>query len=246
MSILSQTWTRSPRATWRQWMRRTSRYVAHASWRRPINALLAKRLFDLTVILLALPFVLIFMALISVAILADSGRPIFFTQDRVGKGGRKFRIFKFRSLAANYDSAAHREKMKQYVQGVNAQFSNAAEKQLFKPFDEKQVTRVGRILRKTSLDELPQLWNVFLGQMSLIGPRPNVVWEVEAYYIWHTERLEVLPGITGLAQVRGRSGLTFDTIARYDIEYIRQLSLKLDLKIIWWTIASILHGEGAG
>ena len=91
-----------------------------------------------------------------------------------------------------------------------------------------------------------RLLNVLRGEMSLIGPRPNVLWEVEAYYMWHTERLEVLPGITGLAQVRGRSGLAFDQIARYDIEYIRELSLKLDAQILWWTVASIVNGKGAG
>jgi lipopolysaccharide/colanic/teichoic acid biosynthesis glycosyltransferase len=92
---------------------------------------------------------------------------------------------------------------------------------------------------------LPQLFNVIKGNMSLVGPRPNVLWEVEEYRGWHKERLEVLPGITGLAQVRGRSGITFDQIARYDIEYIEKQSLKLDLRILWWTAISVMAGKGA-
>ena len=116
---------------------------------------------------------------------------------------------------------------------------------VYKPFTESQVTRVGRILRKTSLDELPQLWNILKGDMSLVGPRPNVPWEVEAYKNWHRDRLNVLPGITGLAQVRGRSAIDFDTIARHDIEYVRRISLGLDLHIAIKTISSVISGNGA-
>ena len=100
-------------------------------------------------------------------------------------------------------------------------------------------------MRKTSLDELPQLINVFKGEMSFVGPRPNVPWEVEEYRGWHKERFEVLPGITGLAQVRGRSGIPFDEIVQYDIEYIRKQSLMLDLQVLWWTVSSVLFGDGA-
>jgi undecaprenyl phosphate N,N'-diacetylbacillosamine 1-phosphate transferase len=100
-------------------------------------------------------------------------------------------------------------------------------------------------LRKTSLDELPQLINILKGDMSLIGPRPNVLWEVEAYKEWHRERLSVLPGITGLAQVNGRSAISFDTIVQHDIEYARNQSLWLDLQILWKTFTSVVAGEGA-
>jgi len=210
------------------------------------NFIHAKRIFDLTVCILFLPLVVVALLLITLVILVDSGRPIIFLQDRVGKGGRKFRIYKFRTLCHDYSDVTHREWMKAYVRGADNRGPGAGAKQLFKPFDQKQMTRVGKLLRKTSMDELPQLLNVLRGEMSLIGPRPNVLWEVEAYYTWHTERLEVLPGITGLAQVRGRSGLAFDQIARYDIEYIRELSLKLDAQILWWTVASIVNGKGAG
>ena len=133
--------------------------------------------------------------------------------------------------------------MKAFVNGEIGDDENGGA--IYKPVRASQITRVGRILRKTSLDELPQLVNVLTGEMSLVGPRPNVSWEVEAYQGWHQERLEVLPGVTGLAQVRGRSGLTFDSIVRSDIEYIERRSLALDLKILWWTLISVFLGEGA-
>jgi lipopolysaccharide/colanic/teichoic acid biosynthesis glycosyltransferase len=113
------------------------------------------------------------------------------------------------------------------------------------PFQERQLTRVGRILRKTSLDELPQLFNVIKGDMSLVGPRPNVPWEVEEYRDWHRERLGVLPGITGLAQISGRSGITFDDIVRYDIDYIENQNFVMDLRILWLTVTSVMTGNGA-
>jgi lipopolysaccharide/colanic/teichoic acid biosynthesis glycosyltransferase len=136
--------------------------------------------------------------------------------------------------------------MKAYINGDLDRKAGGTKPDLHKPFRETQVTRVGRILRKTSLDELPQVFNVLRGEMGLVGPRPNVPWEVEAYLVWHIERLECLPGITGLAQVRGRSGLTWDQMARYDIAYLRNKSLWLDLKILWWTVASTVNGRGAG
>lgn len=119
-------------------------------------------------------------------------------------------------------------------------------RQIFKPFDSSQITRVGRILRKTSLDELPQLWNVVKGDMSIVGPRPNVQWEVEEYTGNHHKRLDVLPGITGLAQVRGRSSISFADIVANDLEYIEKQSLLMDVKILWWTVTSMMTGKGAG
>jgi lipopolysaccharide/colanic/teichoic acid biosynthesis glycosyltransferase len=116
---------------------------------------------------------------------------------------------------------------------------------VYKPIQASQITRVGRILRKTSLDELPQIFNVLKGEMSLVGPRPNVPWEVDEYRGWHNERLEVLPGITGLAQVRGRSASNFKTIVDHDIEYIENQSLVLDLKTLWWTVEAVISGNGS-
>jgi lipopolysaccharide/colanic/teichoic acid biosynthesis glycosyltransferase len=129
---------------------------------------------------------------------------------------------------------------------VNGQVrSIEKETSIHKPIQASEMTRVGRLLRRTSLDELPQIINVLKGEMSLVGPRPNVPWEVEEYKEWHKERLEALPGITGLAQVRGRSDITFDAIAKHDIEYIQQQSLLLDLKILWWTVLSVILADGA-
>ncbi|RME48602.1 MAG: sugar transferase [Caldilineae bacterium] len=212
---------------------------------KPVNPVFdtLKRLSDIAICLLALPFLAIITVIVGALIKWDSPGPIFFKQKRIGKDGREFDIYKFRTMYHNCDKTAHRDFMKRYIQG---QMKAAAEKpSLYKPPIENQVTRVGRFLRKTSLDELPQLWNVLRGEMSLVGPRPNVLWEVEAYDSWHNERLEVKPGITGLAQVKGRSGIPFDELVRYDIEYVRHQSFWLDIKIIWWTVSAVLKGEGS-
>jgi len=202
-----------------------------------------KRLMDLGFVFFTLPMVLPLIALCALAILLDSPGPAFFTQERVGKGGRRFRLYKFRTLRHDLDDSTHRAFMRAFVKGEISK--NGTGMPIYKPFQESQITRVGRILRKTSLDELPQILNVLKGEMTLIGPRPNVPWEVEAYKDWHKKRLEVLPGITGLAQVRGRSGISFDSIVKYDIEYIQGQSLLLDLRILWWTVSSVIFGKGA-
>jgi len=216
------------------------------SFKRRVLTRQVRHFLDVGVCILALPLLLPLIAVIALAIVIDSGRPVFFVQDRIGHGGQIFRMFKFRSLRADHSDQSDREYMKAYIHGELERKGEGVKQDLHKPFQESQVTRVGKILRKTSLDELPQVFNVLRGEMSLVGPRPNVPWEVEAYRIWHVERLEGLPGITGLAQVRGRSGLTWDQMARYDIEYLRTKSLWLDLKILWWTVSSVFHGRGAG
>ena len=201
-----------------------------------------KRFFEVAICLLFIPIIVPFGLLIALAIRLGSPGPVMFVQERIGKGGRPFKIYKFRTMHHNINKTDHQVFMKAFVKG-SIQKQN--DHQVFKPFKSNEVTRVGRFLRKTSLDELPQLINVFRGEMSFVGPRPNVPWEVEEYHGWHKERLEVLPGITGLAQVCGRSGITFDRIVEYDIEYVEQQSLMLDLQIIWWTIASVIFGKGA-
>ncbi len=231
---------------------------------------IAKRVMDLTICTLALPLVLPLMGLCALLIRLDSPGPAFFIQERIGKGGRPFRMYKFRTMRHDLDDSFHRTFMKAFVNGqiggagengkngangnlhgafkkalVNPQPEDNGNGQVYKPFRTSQVTRVGRILRKTSLDELPQFINVLKGEMSLVGPRPNVPWEVAEYRPWHHERLEVLPGVTGLAQVRGRSGISFDIIVKYDIEYVERQSVALDWKILWWTVAAVFFGEGA-
>jgi lipopolysaccharide/colanic/teichoic acid biosynthesis glycosyltransferase len=147
-------------------------------------------------------------------------------------------------MSHGLDDSAHRAFMQAFVRGEVDGASTAAPTGVFKPFAPSEVTRIGAILRKTSLDELPQLANVLLGQMSLVGPRPNVPWEVEAYHAWHRERLNVLPGLTGLAQVNGRSAIDFDTIARHDVQYVRSVSLALDLRILLKTVWLVIAGKG--
>jgi len=205
---------------------------------------LAKSMLDIALCIAALPLALPVMAAIAIAILVDSGRPIFFVQERSGRGGRTFRMYKFRTLRRDHDISVDREYMRSFVRGQIQPSDGQARSRIYKPFDKSHVTRLGRILRRTSLDELPQILNVLRREMSLVGPRPNVLSEVEAYRDWHNERLKVLPGITGLAQVRGRSAICFDDIVRYDIEYVQRRSLKLDLQILWWTVLSTLVGRG--
>jgi lipopolysaccharide/colanic/teichoic acid biosynthesis glycosyltransferase len=207
---------------------------------------LTKRVFDLAVCLAALPLAIIAIAVIGIAILIDSGGPVFFVQERIGRGERRFKMYKFRTMRCDYDGRTSREFMKAFVTGQINQDGCDHDQAIYKPNHNDQITRVGRILRKTSLDELPQIFNVLRGEMSWVGPRPNVPWEVEVYRSWHNERLEVLPGITGLAQVRGRSDISFDSIVRYDIEYIEKRSLKLDFQILWWTALAVVMGKGAG
>ena len=184
------------------------------------------------------------MVIIGFFILLDSRGPVLFKQTRIGKDGRPFKIYKFRTMYHKFDDSSHRAFMKQYINYIKGQVGQ--EKESFKPPIEKQITKVGRILRKTSLDELPQLFNVLRDEMSLVGPRPNVEWEVREYEPWHRERLHVKPGITGLAQVNGRSAIYFDKLVKHDIEYVRQQSVMLDVKIIVQTVTTVVKKQGAG
>ena len=202
-----------------------------------------KRVLDFTAALFALVFLSPMMVFIAVLIKLDSPGPAWFAQVRIGKDGRTFRMFKYRTLKRIVADAAHQAFMAAFVRGeIDKRTSGRI---IYKPFDKSELTRVGSFLRRTSLDELPQLINVLKGDMSLVGPRPNVPWEVEAYKEWHKRRLSVLPGITGLAQVSGRSGLRFDTIVQYDIEYADQQSLGLDIKILARTLLAVFNGRGA-
>jgi lipopolysaccharide/colanic/teichoic acid biosynthesis glycosyltransferase len=203
-----------------------------------------KRFLDSVLAILALICLWPIMIVIGVLVRLDSPGPALFVQQRIGKFGRPFQIYKFRTMTDKLDNSAHIRFMQAFVQGRLAPRADLPDT-TYKPFSESQVTRLGRFLRKSSLDELPQLFNVLKGEMSLVGPRPNVPYEVQAYKEWHRERLSVLPGITGLAQVKGRSSLDFDTIARYDIRYARKVSLSLDVQILFSTLAYVVKGRGA-
>ncbi len=193
----------------------------------------AKRIMDVAVCLLFLPVALLAMAICAVAIRLDSAGPIIFTQARTGKGGRRFKMYKFRTMLPNA------EELKQKYAHLNELTWPD-----FKITNDPRITRVGRILRKTSLDELPQIFNLLKGEMSLVGPRPTS-FSVQTYSLWQTERLEVLPGITGLWQVSGRSELDFDDRLQLDIAYIEQQSLWLDIKILFQTVGAVLSRRGA-
>ncbi|HEY64437.1 MAG TPA: sugar transferase [Caldilineae bacterium] len=205
---------------------------------------LAKRILDVTLASILLIILSPLMLLIAIAIKLDSPGPVIYVQRRLGKNGRVFRFYKFRSMTADQDhTVAHREFVRAYING------NGTENQqhLYKPAGNGRcITRVGRILRRTSLDELPQLVNVIKGDMSLVGPRALPDYELEQYNEWHRRRLEVLPGITGLAQISGRSRLTFNEIVSLDIKYIENRSLALDLWILLKTIPVVLSGKDAG
>lgn len=204
--------------------------------------LFGKRIFDLVICISSLFILFPFMAMISIVIVLNSpGSPIFI-QERVGKNGKRFCMYKFRTMRHDYNSEDDRAFMQAYIAGRMDDIG--IEENLYKPNNKSKITWFGRILRVTSLDELPQVINILKGEMSLIGPRPNIPWEVEEYLDWHHERLRILPGITGLAQVRGRSSLTFDDLVRNDIEYINNMSFKLDLQILWLTVM-VLRGTGA-
>lgn len=203
-----------------------------------------KRAMDVIICLLALPWLLVLMGAIALLIVLDTPGSPLFIQERVGKDGRRFRMYKFRTMRADYNDEADRDYMRDFVSGRPAEKSPEHDA-IHKPIRSRDITRVGRFLRKASLDELPQVFNVLSGDMSLIGPRPNVLWEVESYKEWHYERLDVLPGISGLAQVQGRSALSFDEIAAYDIEYARTVSFDLDIDIMLATVRCVFTGKGA-
>lgn len=193
-----------------------------------------KRAGDLVVSLAGLILLSPLMLLISAAIKLDSPGPILFKQIRVGKGGRRFVFYKFRSMHQGAEEERPQLTDRDEVVGPT-----------FKIRHDPRCTRVGRFLRRTSLDELPQLYNVLRGEMSLVGPRPAIPLEVEQYQEWHRKRLEIWPGITGLWQVSGRSQLTFDEMCLLDIYYLENWSPLLDLKIALKTIPAVLAGRGA-
>jgi len=193
-----------------------------------------KRSFDLAASAIGLLLTLPLTLLIAAAVKLDSPGPVLFRQERVGRMGNRFTILKFRTMIVGADGL--RDEL---------MARNEADGPMFKLRQDPRVTRVGRILRSFSLDELPQLWNVFRGDMSLVGPRPPLPAEVAAYDEWHYDRLEVAPGITGLWQVSGRSELSFEDYVRRDIFYIENWSLSIDVYILLKTIPAVLRRKGA-
>ncbi len=201
--------------------------------RRRTGYRVVKRALDLLAVLVLAPLALCIVgAAAAVNKLQDRSAPVFHAQERTGAGGRRFRLFKIRTMVANA------EEMKAELMHLNTRTYPD-----FKVDDDPRITGIGRVLRATSLDELPQLWNVLRGDMTLVGPRPTTL-RPEAYAGWQTERFEVRPGLTGLWQLDGRDSPSFVERARLDIAYVRRRSLRLDLSILLRTIPAVLGGRG--
>jgi exopolysaccharide biosynthesis polyprenyl glycosylphosphotransferase len=204
-----------------------------------------KRAFDVTLaaflLIVSSPILLI----ASLLILIDDGAPVFFRQLRVGAHGEQFEMLKLRTMRVASDDKVHRDYTARWIRnGAEAYVSNGSADRQFKLANDHRVTRIGRILRRFSIDELPQLINVARGQMSLIGPRPGLPYEIELYENWHRRRLDAVPGITGLWQVSGRNDLSFDEMVRLDVQYLEDWSLVGDLKILVRTLPALLRGSG--
>jgi lipopolysaccharide/colanic/teichoic acid biosynthesis glycosyltransferase len=210
------------------------RRIERAQSRANAVYLASKRIFDVIVACLALVALAPVFLLIALAIYITDPGPIFYAQTRVGRNGREFRFYKFRSMVKN--AAALKAKLAE---------QNEANGPIFKMRNDPRVTRIGRILRRTSLDELPQFVNVLRGDMSLVGPRPHLPEEVKHYTPLQAERLSVEPGLVCLREITGRSELTFERWIETDLEYIANRSFKADLKILGGLVIAVLKGKGA-
>ncbi len=195
--------------------------------------LIAKRALDLLIVALSLPLLIPVVLIIVLLIKTESQGPVIFKQQRTGIDGSRFGMYKFRTMVSNA------EDLKQQLAHLNElQWPD------FKITNDPRITRVGRLLRKTSLDELPQIINILKGEMTLVGPRPTS-FATETYTLWHTERLDVKPGLTGLWQILGRASMEFDERVRLDIAYIESRSLRLDMQILFYTFFAVLRQRGA-
>jgi exopolysaccharide biosynthesis polyprenyl glycosylphosphotransferase len=213
-----------------------------SEWQR-----LWKRTFDLVITSIIVVLISPFLLLIAILIRLDSHGPVIYRQLRIGENGQLFTMFKFRSMYTDSDPHMHKEHVTRLIQEnlKPEQIGDGKQKSL-KLENDNRITRVGRFMRKFSIDELPQFFNVLLGNMSLIGPRPSLPYEVELFKEWHRQRFDAPPGITGLWQVKGRNKVAFDEMVRLDIEYIQKQSLWLDIKILLQTPLAVFTTRGAG
>ena len=205
-------------------------------------AAVARRALDLLLGALALVLLTPVLLAVILAVRIDSRGSAFFRQTRLGRDRKPFTVLKFRTMYSNADEKRHRDFVRHQI---DADEVVPEEGGLYKLHGDDRVTRVGGVLRRWSLDELPQLWNVLRGQMSLAGPRPVLAYEVDVYPSWYHERFAVKPGMTGLWQVSGRNEHTYEEMVRLDIEYVRRQSLALDLKILVRTVWTVLARKGA-
>jgi lipopolysaccharide/colanic/teichoic acid biosynthesis glycosyltransferase len=205
-----------------------------------------KRMMDIVASAAALVLFAPLFFLVAVLVKLSSRGPVFFKQERLGQFGKEFTFLKFRSMYANNDNRIHADFMKRVINGEHDGKSDDGGEPVYKMINDPRITRVGRFLRRTSLDELPQFFNVLRGDMSLVGPRPPLAYECQEYDLWHRRRvLEVKPGVTGLWQVRGRSRVRFDDMVRLDLQYVRNWSLWLDIQILMQTPKAVLFGGDA-
>ncbi len=205
----------------------------------------SKRFIDLSVSLMVLFLGLPFFLAISILIKLTSKGPVFFTQERIGEDGKEFTFFKFRTMRANVDDTIHREFTRKFIQGdISDSNLDTPDASVYKLKEDPRITGVGRFLRATSLDELPQFINIIRGEMSVVGPRPPLKYEYKYYDEWHKLRLKAKPGITGLWQVSGRSSVPFQEMVLLDLYYIENWSHILDIKIMFRTIPVMLSGTG--
>lgn len=232
--------------------------TGHEKW-RPVEPLLdradkraarirlqerGKRVLDIIGSLMLLALLSPLFLLIAVLVKLKSPGPVFFRQTRIGEKAQPFTMLKFRSMYVNNDNAIHQQYINWFISASDQEKKSAAG--VFKLTNDPRITPIGHFLRKTSLDELPQLWNVLMGDMSLVGPRPPLEYEVQKYAAWHCRRvLEAKPGITGLWQVTGRSRTTFDEMVRLDLRYARNVSIWTDIKILLATPRAVIMGKGA-
>jgi lipopolysaccharide/colanic/teichoic acid biosynthesis glycosyltransferase len=227
--------------------------VTADQWAEALNAVSSRRMhwtsatgrraLDLALTLPLLLLMAPLLALIAAAVRLDSSGPAIYRQRRVGLRGREFEVNKFRSMRSGADSKRHRDYVNQLIGGGDA--PEPAQEGLYKLVVDDRITRVGRFLRRWSLDELPQLWNVARGEMSLVGPRPVIPYEVECYPDWYHGRFTVKPGLTGLWQVSGRNEKTYEEMVGLDIEYARHRTIWLDVKILARTALVVLTHRGA-
>jgi lipopolysaccharide/colanic/teichoic acid biosynthesis glycosyltransferase len=213
----------------------------------PVGNYTGKRLFDIVSALFVLCLIALPMLVVALLVKLTSRGPVIFKQTRLGKSGIPFTFYKFRSMVANVDDRIHREYMASLIRSGHGNDPTTDSREVvYKMKADPRITRIGKFIRMTSIDELPQLFNVLRGEMSMVGPRPPIPYEAAHYEPWHLRRiLAAKPGITGLWQVEGRSRVTFSEMVRMDLRYIRQCTFRLDLKIMFKTISVVLRGDGA-
>jgi lipopolysaccharide/colanic/teichoic acid biosynthesis glycosyltransferase len=209
-------------------------------------SLAAKRCIDVLGSLAALLVLLPVFMIVALVIKLTSHGPVIFRQERVGQYGVSFIFLKFRSMRLSNDETIHKEYTRSFITGKVREEASSDGKKNFKLTNDPRITWIGKLIRRTSLDELPQFWNVLRGDMSLVGPRPPIPYELQAYDVWHRRRLlEAKPGITGLWQVQGRSKMTFDEMVRLDLQYSRSWTPMMDVKILLQTPRAVVSGDGA-